>query len=134
MKKNHINLITVIILLITIALACKKDKLVSDVALTPSTFMLTIDETAILTATVYPHDAANKTINWASSNNDVATIDNGKITAIAVGTVIITVTTEDGNHKAICTVEVISPLHPAEPEMIFVEGGTFTMGCTDDEC
>jgi len=24
--------------------------------------------------------------------------------------------------------------HPAEPEMIKVKGGTFTMGCSDDEC
>ena len=25
-------------------------------------------------------------------------------------------------------------LHPAEPEMILVKGGTFTMGCTEDKC
>jgi len=56
-------------------------------------------------------------------------VDNGKITAIKQGTAIITVATEEGNPKATCTVEV---LHPAEPEMVFVEGGTFIFGYTDE--
>ncbi|MDR3328921.1 MAG: SUMF1/EgtB/PvdO family nonheme iron enzyme, partial [Prevotellaceae bacterium] len=26
-----------------------------------------------------------------------------------------------------------APRHPAEPEMVFVKGGTFTMGCTAEQ-
>ena len=60
-----------------------------------------------LTATVEPANAANKTVTWNSSNSGVATVaSNGKVTAVSSGTATITVTTEDGNKTATCTVTV----------------------------
>ena len=68
-----------------------------------------------LTATVKPEDAENKNVIWSSSNTDVATVANGKVVAKAVGTSVITVTTEDGGYTATCTVTV-------EPNKISVTG------------
>lgn len=60
-----------------------------------------------LTATVKPDDASNKDITWSSSNKNVATVDkNGNVKGLRAGTVTITVTTVDGEHKATHTVVV----------------------------
>ena len=51
-------------------------------------------ETAQLTATVKPDDATDKSIEWTSSDESVATVDNsGKVTAVSEGKVTITVKT-----------------------------------------
>ena len=62
---------------------------------------------ANLKATVKPEDAENKNVSWSSSRTSVATVDDdGKVVAKAVGTSVITVTTEDGGYTATCTVTV----------------------------
>lgn len=50
-------------------------------------------------ATVTPRDATNKKLNWTSSNSSVATVDNGKITAVNGGDCTITCLTTDGSEK-----------------------------------
>ena len=123
-------------LLVAVAVSCKeKDQPVTGVTLNPSLLTLTleIDQTETLTVTVLPENATNKAVTWGSSDNNLVMVANGTITAKDEGTAIVTVTTEDGNYKAACTVTVLKP-HPAEPELIKVESGTFTMGCTDGEC
>ena len=69
-------------------------------------------ETATLVAIVLPELATDKSVEWSSSNESVATIDaNGLVTAIAVGEAIITVTTVDGsNLSATCKVTVVPTL------------------------
>ncbi len=80
---------------------------VESVELNRSTLTLTIGGTQTLTATVSPDDAANKTVVWSSSNPLVASVSNaGVVTAVSVGTAVITVTTVDGSHTATCTVTV----------------------------
>jgi len=60
-----------------------------------------------LVANVLPEDATNKKVTWESSDPEVATVDdNGKVTAKSVGSVIITVTTEDGEFEDACEIEV----------------------------
>jgi len=60
-----------------------------------------------LTASVYPDEAANKNINWSSSNDSVAAVSgNGEVTAVAGGTATITATSEDGGKTATCAVIV----------------------------
>jgi len=132
MKKTIIYFIIFAVLLVIITLACRKEKNISDVVLSSTSLFLLPSETAILTATIYPNDVQNKNISWSSSNLKVATVENGLVKAISEGTTLITVTTEMGNITANCLVTV--NLHPAEPEMVFVEGGTFMMGCNDSIC
>ena len=53
-----------------------------------------------LVATVFPEDATNKNILWSSADEKIAKVENGVVTGITPGNAIITVKTEDGNHKA----------------------------------
>ena len=83
---------------------------VSSVTLNRETLSLILGETATLTATVHPENAANKNVSWTSSNAGVASVDaSGKVSAQSVGTAKITVTTEDGGKTASCSVTV-SPI------------------------
>ncbi len=61
-----------------------------------------------LAATVTPDSAVNKNLEWTSSNNNVATVDNnGTVTGKSFGTAIITATSTDGTGKtATCAVTV----------------------------
>jgi len=60
-----------------------------------------------LVATVTPANATDKRVTWSSSDDSVATVSqNGVVTAIDVGSAIITVTTVDGGFTARCSVEV----------------------------
>lgn len=59
-----------------------------------------------LVATVTPDDADNKAVTWKSSNTSVATVVDGKVTAVKEGTATITVTTQDGSKTATCAVTV----------------------------
>jgi uncharacterized protein YjdB len=89
---------------------------VTDVTLNESILTLEIDDTATLIATVNPSNATNKDVTWSSSNNNVATVDGGTVTAIAEGTATITVTTADGGFFDTCDVTV----EPADPNNVAV--------------
>ena len=104
---------------------------VISVILNKNSLTLEAGKSETLIATVLPDNANDKTVTWSSNNSAVATVVNGLVTAKADGEAIITVTTNDGNKTANCVVRV--GFHPAEPELILVEGGTFTMGCTDEQ-
>ena len=93
---------------------------VTGVTLDKTTVSLEEGNTTTLTATVAPANATNKAVTWSSSNTSVATVDNGKITAIKAGTATITVTTEDGNKTATCNVTVTEKA----PTIINVTGVT----------
>ena len=80
---------------------------VTGVKLDKSTAAVNVNGTTQLTATVEPSNAANKSVTWTSSNNNIATVDaNGKVTGKAVGSATIQVTTTDGKKTASCTVTV----------------------------
>jgi hypothetical protein len=79
---------------------------VTGVSLNQTATSLKVGETITLTATVAPANADNKNVRWSSSNESVAIVENGKITAKAEGTAVITVTTDDGSKTASCTVTV----------------------------
>jgi endonuclease I len=79
---------------------------VTGVTLDKTSTSLAKGSTQVLTATIAPVNATNKTLSWASSNSTVATVVNGVITGNAVGVSTITVTTADGEKTAICNVTV----------------------------
>ena len=64
------------------------------------------EETCQLIASINPENATNKTTFWTSSNESVATVADGLVTAISPGNAIITATTEDGGFTATCNVTV----------------------------
>lgn len=63
-------------------------------------------ESSTLTATVLPSDASDKSVTWSSSNTSVASVSNGKVTAVSPGTAVIKVKTNDSSKEASCTVTV----------------------------
>ena len=79
---------------------------VTDVEITPTEVTLTVGETAVLSATVFPTDADNPAVTWSTSDETVVTVQEGLITAVAPGTAVIKVTTVDGNYTASCLVTV----------------------------
>ena len=81
--------------------------LVTKITLDTTTATLKVGETKTLTATVKPDNAASKDVIWTSSKPDVATVENGKVTAVNAGKATITVKATDGsNVSASCTVTV----------------------------
>ncbi len=79
---------------------------VTGVSLDKTSLSLDIDASETLTATVLPANASNVKVTWTSSDNAVATVENGLVKAVGEGTATITVTTEDGKFTAECVVTV----------------------------
>ena len=66
-----------------------------------------IGETVVIEYTLSPENATNKSVKWSSSNESVVVVDDdGNIKALAEGTSIISVSTEDGDYTDSCTVTV----------------------------
>lgn len=86
---------------------------VTAVVLSRSSATLKVGGSVSITATVSPSNAADKTVTWTSSNDAVATVANGVVTAKAVGTATITATA--GGKSAVCTVTVKAAATSAEP-------------------
>ena len=96
---------------------------VSGVELNLKELSLALNETAKLEVNVLPANALNKKVIWTSSDESIATVDeNGVITALKEGKVIITVTTEDGHFTATCEVTVTNNVVPVTK--IYIVGST----------
>lgn len=80
---------------------------VTSVSLDLSSFTIDKDAERQLTAAISPADATIKTVTWSSNNNSIATVSNtGLVKGVADGTAVITVTSNDGNKTAQCSVTV----------------------------
>jgi hypothetical protein len=63
-------------------------------------------ENSYLSATVLPENAINKTVIWTSSNPNVASVNNGFVTALSQGSATITALSVDQSKTATCYVTV----------------------------
>lgn len=102
---------------------------VTSVSLDKNTLSIKKGESAILTATVKPLNATNQSVKWSTSNSNV-TVSNGEVTGKAVGTSVVTVTTDDGGYTAQCTVNVTeNTVDPSEShtelESLSVDGNCY---------
>jgi len=83
---------------------------VASVVLAPAILTLPVGQSSALVAMVQPENAANRAVTWASSQPLVAAVDaRGIVTALSVGSAIITVTTVDGGHTAESSMVVVPP-------------------------
>ena len=81
--------------------------LVEEIVLGQTSLSISDGEEFALTATVYPNDATIKNIVWTSSDNSIATVDEGEILGKKPGTVTITAESYDeSGTTATCTVTV----------------------------
>ena len=100
----------------------------SEVSLTPATVTVLVPVTGIelnkdatsitvgknetLTAAVTPAGATNKTVIWSSTDDTVASVAGGVVSAHKVGTATITAATQDGNFTDTCEVTVTAKPNP----------------------
>ena len=95
-----------------------KEKIaVTDITLEPTVAMLVPGGTLTLSAKVVPDNATEKSITWTSSAPTVATVVDGRITAVTNGTAVIIATTIDGGKTATCVVTV-STITVNEPQTL----------------
>ena len=109
---------------------------VTGVSVNPTTLSLTEGDTADLTATVSPSNADNPSVTWDSNDKSVATVSNGKVTAVKAGSAVIFVRTVDGGFTASCTVTVVAKVIDvgsvslSKTEVTLTEGDSETVTAT----
>ncbi len=83
----------------------KKQVTVTDIMLDKTSTTVEIGKDVTLVASTVPEGLPLPAITWSSADETVATVDNGKITGVSVGTTTITATA-DGLTPVTCTVTV----------------------------
>ena len=94
---------------------------VTSVAISNISLSLYIGGSMSLTATVYPTNATDKTITWASSDSNIVSVNNGTVFAYAAGSAIITATTNKGVYGT-CNVTVTKQPSISAPTTIARSG------------
>lgn len=118
--------------------ACKSDDdgdddvSVTGVSLDKTSAELDVGGTLTLKATIEPANATNQNVSWSSSDENVATVANGTVTAKTAGTAVITVKTADGGKEASCTITVKEKTSGSEGEGSGSEGEGGSSGGSDD--
>ena len=79
---------------------------VTGISLNQTTASVGLNKTITLTPTIYPVNATNKLVSWSSSDTSVATVNNGVVTGLKLGTTTIKARTSDGGFEASCLVTV----------------------------
>ncbi len=77
---------------------------VESITLQSTQYALSPDESVTLMATIYPENATVKTLEWSSSDSDIASVEpmTGIVTGKRAGIATITAKTVDGGHIATC--------------------------------
>ena len=107
---------------------------VESISLDKTELSLAVGESATLIATVKPDNASNKNIIWSSSDVSIASVSEGKVTAIKGGEATITVKSEDGDKTAYCIISVYnettetSSLSYEAPFKLTLKGGEIKCG------
>lgn len=79
---------------------------VTGVSISKSSLTLYTGQTETLSAQVKPDDATDTRLTWSSSDKTVATVANGKVTALKAGSAQIRVTSFEGSFQAVCNLTV----------------------------
>ncbi len=99
------------------------EKRISAITLSKTVANLVIGETITLEATITPLDADNQELDWSSSDETIATVVDGNVTAIDEGTVTITATAKDGsNTSASCSI-IVSTAQGSGPSHFDIADG-----------
>ena len=77
-----------------------------------------VGESLVLSAVISPNNATNKNISWSSSNNNIATVNNGVVKAISTGKVTITAKSNNGKQA---TIQITITNKPANKTSIILD-------------
>ena len=92
----------------------------SAVTLDKTELNLYTGDTAALTAAIQPENTTDPTIAWTTTDAEVASVQNGVVTAGKTGTA--TITASCGEAKAQCAVTVKAPAEPAQKDGVYQIG------------
>ncbi len=107
---------------------------VTGVSLDSSSVEVNITLTTTLTATINPSDATDQSVTWSSTDTDIATVSDGVVTGISVGTAYVIVTTTDGGYTDSCLVTVVDNPLPTYTLTTTVDGnGSIEISPEEDE-
>lgn len=128
MKKLRITSILLLIMSLLVAVSCNDDTPaptpVESVTITQGesiSINLAVEKTAQLTVNVDPEDAADKNITWTTSDDTVATVADGLVTALKEGSAVITAASVSNPDKsAAITVTVHNTVYV---ESVVIENG-----------
>ncbi len=108
MKKGLLALLTVSTLVLLTACGLFGDPDPESVSVDPNNVTIEVGQTETVEVAIDPEDAIQD-VEWASADEDIATVDDGTITGIAKGETTITATsTEDEELSATVQVEVLT--------------------------
>lgn len=92
------------------ALSCRTgsnpDIPVTGIVISPESIELEVGQSSSLQAVISPDNASDKTIQWKSSNESVATVNDGVVTAVEQGSSTVTATSRKSGVSASCSVQV----------------------------
>lgn len=106
---------------------------VQSISLKENKISIVENDSKKLVANILPSDATNQEINWATSDSKIVTVKDGLVTAVEPGNAKITVTTVDGEKKAVCEVVVTEKVYHVESislnksELEIIETETFQL-------
>ena len=107
---------------------------VSSITLGQNAVTLKEEETFTLKATIAPTNATHQTVTWTSSDETVATVKNGVITAVREGSATITATADGKSASCVITVKkkiiAVEKIVLSETEKTITKDGTFTLTAT----
>ncbi len=99
---------------------------VTGVKLDKTELPLVVGGNATLIATVGPDTATDKSVTWESSDPNVATVEDGTVTAVKEGEATIIVKTVDGGSTATCTVKVTQATYSISADISPDFGSVYT--------
>ena len=110
---------------------------VSGLTLDKETVTLEVGMTLTLTATVTPDNATDKTVTWTSSDASVATVTDGKVTAVKEGEATISAKADDKTAECKVTVDASKPINKyvakafsvSETKQVYFSSGNLQYHC-----
>ena len=112
-------------------LSCQKESetvSVTNITLSSESISLVEGDSETLTATVSPSNATNKKVIWTSTDGSIASVDNGRVTALKPGNTTIKAKSDDGGKTATCQVTVKAKVYNVESVSLDKTNITLTEG------
>lgn len=131
MKRVLSLLLSMIILLSASASFAADPVAVQSISMNMTEASIPVKQKLTLKASVEPGNATNKKLDWTSSDEGVATVNNGQVTGVSPGTAVITASAADGSGiSASVTVTVVNPVTkilPQEKQLTLPAGVSWEM-------
>lgn len=106
---------------------------VESVTLSETQKSLEEGESFTLSYTINPSDATNQNVSWQTSNSTVASVSNGKVTALKEGNALISIKTYDQEKVATCSVTVTKKFEVIHVSSVSLNKSSLTLKVGDQE-